>query len=246
MFQRIVDNWLLALTCGLTIGGGAPALAEGSMSDGPPGGFYSAQTPYNVEHGHYQRHASTATEGAYRGMSAYVQALGVYEVHHAQANVLNEQAEWLDYENREKRVESFYNRRRTRQDYLAEQRELAEQRDAEGKQKLEQRKATLYRQTYSLSEREFNPRTGHIDWPDVFELPDLVTGRQQLSELFVRRARYGRQYDSQLAAEIVRVQKELNRSLYNARFRMTHEAYAAASDFLRGLKYEAMYPAKIG
>ena len=222
------------------------AAAQRSMSDGPPGGHYHVERPFNVEHGHVQHHSSTAAEGFARGLSAYVQALGVSKVHHAQANILNEQAEWAAYEHNKKRVDTFYERRAIRQNYLADQRELAAHRDAVRKELLEHKRATDYRRAYKLSLQEFNPANGQIAWPMALRADCFAPCRTRIDQLFAHRSQYKLELDPFVVREIEEAQDELKQCLREHRHLLPTDEYLAAQTFLRGLLYEAKYPPSVG
>lgn len=236
----------VALLASLALGISGAAVAQVAVEvadDGPPGGFYHVERPYNVEHGFSYHHASTFHEGYLRGLSNYIQSLGVYKLNSAQANLVQEQAEWANYQNVRERIDTFYDRRRIRQDYLAEQREIAAERDAIGKQLLEHKRATEYRATYKLSLQEIDRRSGRIYWPALLELDVFAEHREQLDQLFAHRARYGLQLDDNIVDEIASVQRQLKRRLRDHRRLFTARDYLAACDFLRGVLYEAQYPA---
>ncbi len=236
----------VALLAAMSLVAARAVVAQESMSEGPPGGYYHVDRPFNVENGFWQDHSSTAAEGYLRGLSAYIQSLGVYEVNNAQANILNEQAEWAGYENALKRVETFYDRRKIRQDYLTQQREIADIRDQEGKQILEQKRATVYRRAYKLSLQEFNAATGQLFWPETLCIDLFAAHRHHLDQLFAHRSQYQLHHDEYLIHQIEKVHQELKRDLRQHRAFFNSQDYLAAQDFLRGLIYEAKYPTVTG
>jgi hypothetical protein len=228
---------------GLLMVASSAAWGQGSMSEGPPGGqgFHQVERPYNVEHGFWQDHASTAAEGYLRGASAVIQAVGVARVHHAQAMILEEQAEWAAYENVKKRINTFNERRRMYRDRVAEDREYARLRDEEGKQLLEQRRATEYRTAYKLTPGQFNPTTGEIYWPQALQSEMFAKQCETLDRLFAQRSKYNLESDHAIVRQIEQVQAELKLSLRSHREMIPHRDYLAAQTFLRGLVYEVKY-----
>ena len=228
---------------GLLLAATASTNAQDSMMDDPPGGqdYYHVQRPYNVEHGHWQHHSSTYQEGVLRGMSSYIQALGVAHVNHAQAAILEEQAEWAAYENVKKRIETFNDRRRMHRERNEEDREYARLQDEEGKALLEQRQATEYRDAYRLSFSEFNRTTGEIYWPEALQSEAFAAERAKLNKLFAHRSEYKLEKDHYIVQEIEAVQTALKKRLRSNREQMPHQEYVAAQAFLRGLLYEVKY-----
>lgn len=228
---------------GLMLVAAASAHAEGSMSDGPPGGqgYFPVERPYNVDHATVRHHASTYQEGVLNGMSNYIQAIGVARVNHAQAMILEEQAKWANYKNKLARIDTFNERRRIHRERLAEDREYARLRDEEGKQQLEERRATDYREAYRLSRQEFNPSTGEIYWPEALQSQQFKAERERLTRLFAYRSEYNLERDHSAVKEIGTVQKVLVARLKNTRSEMSRDEYLAAYKFVVGLKYEALY-----
>jgi hypothetical protein len=228
---------------GLMLFASASAQGQSSMADGPPGGsnYAPVERPYNVDYGTIRHHASTAQEGILNGMSSYIQAIGVARVHHAQAAILEEQAEWAAYENVTKRIDTFNERRRMHRDRVAEDREYARLRDEEGKELLEHRRATEYKTAYRLSFEELNPNTGRINWPAVLQADVFEAQRDRLNELFAHRAEFKLESDHYVVREIESVERDLVASLRSFREQIPHAEYVAAQAFLRGLVYEAKY-----
>ena len=91
-------TWTLTLLISLGIAATATAQAPEDYST-PPGPFHQPVPPYPVEMGFSQDHSSTAAEGYLRGKAALIQSLGNFQLSESQAQILRQQARWLDREN---------------------------------------------------------------------------------------------------------------------------------------------------
>lgn len=191
------------------------------------------------------RHSSTALEGALRGRAKLIDALGRYRVNDAQANILNEQARTLAYENDVKKTETLYRKKYLWRQHRESERARAIERDTLGKELLTQRQATYYRDTYALDADQFNRTTGRLDWPESLQDDQFAATRSQLDFLFRQRSRYGVGSDDPFAGRILKLTEQLKQDLKEELANMEASDYADAQKFVRGLIYEVQYPVEV-
>jgi hypothetical protein len=243
---RLTENFrsLRFLTLVALLAAGRVALAEAEPSDyayeyTSPTTFHQPVSPYPVEMGFYQDHASTALEGALRGKAAVIQALGNFQLSDSQARILREQARALDRDNDLRQTQALHLQQKMWRDAREEARAHHEARVAEGKAKLAERRLTVYRAAYRLSPSELNPITGQITWPVALRADKFAARRAHLEELFRQHVGYG---DPQpgIAEDIARSTDELSRALRTDIATLPRDQYLAAQKFLRGLKFEAL------
>jgi hypothetical protein len=120
----------------------AMAQSDYQYNDKPPGPFHQPVTPYPVEMGFSQDHSSTAAEGFQRGRAALIQAWGNFQLSASQAQILWEQARWMDRENDLKQTQALAARQIMWRESREEARKYDEARTAEGKVKLSARRST--------------------------------------------------------------------------------------------------------
>ncbi|TWT85410.1 hypothetical protein Pla123a_02170 [Posidoniimonas polymericola] len=192
------------------------------------------------------RHSSTALEGALRGRAQVIDALGRYRVNDAQANILNQQAQTLAYENDVKKTETLYRKKYLWRQHRENERAREIERDSLGKELLTQRQATYYRDTYTLDSDQFNRNTGKLSWPAPLRDDQFAATRSQLDFLFRQRSRYGAGSDDPFAGRILKLTEQLKQDLKEELTDMEASDYADAQKFVRGLIYEVQYPVEVG
>ncbi|MEX2308951.1 MAG: hypothetical protein WD738_15225 [Pirellulales bacterium] len=204
----------------------------------PPGPFHHPIPPYPVEMGFTQHHSSTAYEGWQRGRAALIQAWGNYQLSESQAEILSEQARWMNRENDLKQTEALHAQqamwRQARKQLRADQ----DASQAEGQKKLAARRATVYRDVYRLSASQFDRTTGQITWPVVLQDAKYQAACDRVNELFRTHVGYG-EPQPVTADEIARCIEPLIRALRKDVSNVTRTDYLAAQKFLISLKYEA-------
>lgn len=192
------------------------------------------------------RHSSTALEGALRGRAKVIESLGKYRVYDAQANILNQQARGLSYENDVKQTETLYRKQYLWRQHREEERAREIQRDALGKELLAQRRATYYRDTYRLDADQLNRTTGRVSWPESLDHDQFASTRSQIDFLFRQRSRYPAGSDDPFAGRILKLTEQLKADLKEQLADMDPTDYADAQKFVRGLIYEVQYPTELG
>jgi len=210
---------LATVVMGLGIlGGGAAAIWAQPWGWGWGGGY----------------HASTAAEGASRGMADVIRSQGEYNVNTSQAAINMTQAQRNDSENRQKWTETYFEMRRINKAY---QDSLKKPRDAEGMLRY-----AAAGKPKRLSANEFDAVSGAIRWPDALQNDQFASQRRQLDGLFAERASKGavtsgerRQIRSLTEAMVDRLQKDIDS--------YRPQDYVTAKQFLNSLAYEASLPA---
>jgi hypothetical protein len=202
----------------------------------PVGPIYQPVSPYPVELGFTQHHASTAAEGFLRGKAAVIQALGTLELSQSQAAILRQQARALDRENDLQQTAALLTQRKMWEDARYQARDERNARRLAGQQLAAQRAVTVYRQAYQLSASELDPITGEIFWPAVLQCEKFASQRAQLEQLIKQHFIYG-QSQPETAAEIARTVDRCSQALRREIRWLPRDEYSAAQKFLMGLKY---------
>lgn len=210
----------------------ATALAQGERYSGPAGGYFPPVPPYPPDMFFTYHHASTAREGALRGMAALRYADGAYLVSASQAAILQEQARWLALDNQRRYIEYRIGLRLWR--------EFERQAQSAKKRSRNEARRPAKLATYELSSQELDRATGQILWPVVLQSAAYDELRLQVDELFRYVVQYG-VADEVTQREIRCCVEQLRRALRNNRRETNRSEYLAAQNFLCGLKYEGQF-----
>lgn len=185
------------------------------------------------------RHSSTAYEGARRGEAAWITASGEYLQDEAQAAILWQHAEAMNYENELNKTASALTRKKMLNDF----RDYEKQRRLDRKEESKQLWAEKYQElavTYKLNEYQFNWETGAIYWPSLVASPRYSQHRVRLEVLMHRLVNYGPSRYGYEANEIAKVVSEFRKQLKDD-FANDHpsmqQEYSDMQRFLVGLKY---------
>lgn len=240
MFHAI-SNYRFVLTLSvlaaatLTAGSGF-AQTPDDYRNTPPGPFHQPVPPYPVEFGFSQDHSSTAAEGFLRGKAAVIQSLGNFQLSKSQAEILREQARWLDRENNLKQTEALHAQQKLWSDARAQAEATRKTRLAEGRKILAERKATVLRQKLQLSPNQLDLATGTINWPAFMQTDDFTQLRTELEQLVRDHARFGNNPQT-MSDEIAHTVELWSRALERGRATLPREEYLAAQKFLTGIRY---------
>jgi hypothetical protein len=222
------------LACG-TCFGQSVGYSHGSMPMGP---VYPAMPAYSGYSGYGNSHSSTLAEGILNGSAAVIDATGRYNLNTSQAEIYDQQARALDRENDLKQTEALLAQKKMWSDASIKERKDSEVRAADGRKRIAEKQATIFRQAYWLSNRELNLRTGEITWPAALQDPRFQENRERLDVLFHECLGYGAP-NAEVAQEIVHTIEQWSRTLRNETAVMPRQDYLAAQKFLMGLKYSA-------
>jgi hypothetical protein len=179
-------------------------------------------------------HASTAFEGASRGIADAIRSQGQFNLDTAEAAVAAAQARQQEIDNYQQRADAYYNVRRKVREYRA-----AERRPRPTAEDLIRyaRRARPER----LSPMELDTLTGQLVWPVLLWHDAFAEHRAALEEIFEKRALEQRlRTDDYLAAKqsIAALKSELKTRIRE----LPLDDYASAKRFLRSLDYEAQLP----
>jgi hypothetical protein len=228
-------TWTLTL---LTLAGFAAACVGQSPEnyDIPPGPFHQPTPPYPVEMGFSQDHSSTAAEGYLRGKAALIQAHGNFQLSESQAQILRQQARWLDRENDLKQTAALNAQKQMWADARAKERIDRNAAAKAGRQLAEERAATVYRRAYQLSADDINPTNGGLRWPAALQGEKFASQRAEIEQLFVQYVMSGGNLE-EVAVELTRRVNRCAKSLRGDSKTLPREEYNASQKFLLGLKY---------
>jgi len=210
------------------------AAESGDFMSGGTSSYYSPMGSYSSTYGF----SSTALEGALRGNAELVEALGNFDVSEGKAAILQQQARALDRDNDVQQTVALYAQKELWRQARESARQVRAARDAEGKVKFAELRATVYKRAYALSADELNLRTGEIHWPAALQAEKYECERRRVEKLFQAFASYP-DPQPQLANEIGRRVDTLVRALRTDMGSLPRDEYLAAHKFLRGLKYAA-------
>jgi hypothetical protein len=202
----------------------------------PPGPFHQPVAPYPVEFGFSQDHSSTAAEGFLRGKAAVIQSLGNFQLSKSQADILREQARWLDRENDLKQSEALVAQKKIWSDARTQAEAVKKLRLAEGRQALAERKATVLRQKYHLTANQLDPATGAIVWPAFMQTEQFQEMRAELEQLVREHVQFANTQATS-ADDISHVVELWSQALNRGRASLPREEYLVAQKFLSGIKY---------
>lgn len=202
----------------------------------PPGPFHQPVSPYPIEMGFTQHHSSTAAEGFLRGKAAVIQAQGSFRLTESQAQILRQQARWLDRENDLLQTQALLAQKKMWNDARVAEQKEQEARRIEGQQLLANRQATVYRQVYQLATDEFDSITGAITWPAVLQNEYFDCQRERVAELVKQQFSYGEPKPA-TASQIKRAVEQLASSLRQVSTEVPRDEYLAAQKFLTSLRY---------
>lgn len=214
-----------------------PAAAE-SGSHGFMSGGTSSYYPNSGSYAGSYSFSSTALEGALRGKAAVIDALGNFDVNEGQAAILQQQARALDRDNDVQQTVALYSQKELWRQARESARQVSAARDAEGKAKFAELRATAYQRAYALTADELNPNTGEIHWPATLQGEKYACERKCVERLIRTLANYP-DPQPQLVGELERHVDALVRTLRTDMCSLPRYEYLAAHKFLRGLKYAA-------
>ena len=233
---------LLAL---VALSAGVAVLAQTGQPDGPPaikpvppppsqvvappsGGDYYGGYPG----GYY--HASTAAEGAMRGMADVVRSQGQANLNNSAAAINYTVAQRNEIDNRYAWTNTYFEMRRANRAY----------REAERGPRTTMEQAVRLAQAgmpKPLSPGEVDTVTGAISWPRFLQSDAYATNRSELEEIFSRRASLG----TLGAEDFMRARQATDAMLAALKKQVRQvppEDYMASKRFLQSLAYEAGRP----
>ena len=212
--------WLGLLIGAHTVIGQYPYGAYGGY--GPPAG-------YGYGHG-FARGGSTVLGSQLHGMADLVRSSGYANLRNSEAAINAEEARSRQLDNRVKYAQTYYERKRIREEAKAYD---------NNKITMEQvhRMAALKRPR-RLGSEQLNPVTGEISWPLAAMQPMMNGTRRRISQLFAERTDDGK-LQPQAYFEIVRLCDLLDEQLGKELGSIPMQAVSQAKAFVKSLAYEA-------
>jgi hypothetical protein len=180
--------------------------------------------------------ATTAAGSAAYGMSQVIQASGEAQLNNSQAAKNYQEARSMEYDNRIKGTQTYFEMRKMNQAYTAAERSkpmTTEEAFRAAKEAAPKR----------LSPSQLDPLTGAIAWPVLLRSDDFKGGCATLEALFAERETKaggigGNQYTQiQEVTDILLAKLKANISQYSP------DEYIKAKKFLESLAYEARFAA---
>ena len=178
---------LTTITLAVTVASASQAVAQRHHYHRGPA--YRGSTGYGVYGG---GHASTAAEGAARGMADVVRARGEANVNNAIAATQAQEARSAYMDNQVKAVETYYAKKRI---WRAEEARKRKKTEASLGRYLAKLRAEPTRPTSS----QLDPVTGYLRWPRELRGGEFASQRNTLNKLFDKRAQYGTFTDNDFA-----------------------------------------------
>ena len=151
------------------------------------------------------------------------------------AMIDRETARSMNYDNRLKHVQTYYEKRKLRREYR--QAERLPRRSAAEISASASRSAPK-----RLTIQQYDPYEGRISWPVVFQETNYDRGRQYIDRLFAAHAQAGGGINTKYYAAIQSSLKGMNRLLYDNFENTNPEQFTYAQKFLKSLQYEARFP----
>lgn len=175
-------------------------------------------------------HASTAAEGASRGMADFTRSAGAANLMNSEAVINMTTAASQDIKNRVDATNAYFDMRSINK----------EAREAERGPRPTQEDLTRYaaaRAPSRLSVSELDPVSGQIDWPAALQDPAFAEGRATLEQLFAANASTGTLTLSQ-RTQVKQATQDMEYILKENLQAFAPQDYVNAKNFLKGLGYE--------
>jgi hypothetical protein len=193
--------------------------------------------PYDAApatYGEYH-HASTAGEGALRGMASVARSAGSYNLQTSQAAINMTEAQSNYIKNRDEATNTYFQMREANKEYRARARAPRPTMEA----------LVRYAQAGKpkrMSASELDSVAGSVAWPTLLQVDRYADSRAKLEKLFAKRAEQGViSYEDQ--AQIAATTKAMLAELKGQVRDVPQMDYIAAKRFIESIAYEAKIPA---
>lgn len=180
-------------------------------------------------------HASTAAEGAARGMADVVRSKGAANLMNSEAAINLETARKGYIENRLQGTQTYFQMKSINQQYRSAQRKTA----PDQQQAIRMSKSRL---PDRLSANRIDPLTGELAWPLGLRMDSLKDDRDRLDELYAERADKGFFTHDQFV-EVKQLTSAMTEELRKFSSKLGGNASIEARKFLESLSYEAGFQA---
>lgn len=176
--------------------------------------------------------ASTAQEGASRGLSAVISSAGEYNLNTSQAAINMTEAQRREMDNRLQWTETYYKNQEIGRAARAKER-------GPGPTAEQMVRFAQMGKPRPLSPSQFDPVDGRINWPGVLTTEPFAENRKVLDEIFAKRAiRGGIGFEEQM--EIRTATTAMLDGLKELIREVPPNMYVVAKGFLQSLAYEGM------
>ncbi len=190
---------------------------------------------YGVYGGFGGGHASTAEEGALRGMADVTRSAGAANLMNSEASKNWMQGQRMYIENRQYGTETYFNMRETNRKARAA--EAGPRPTREDLQRYSQA-----RMPDRLSVSELDPLTGQINWPMTLRDDPYSQQRETLNAMYQQRAAAGGYLNAEQRAEVKKVTESMKAELKANISSYSPNEYLQAKKFIEGLDYELYAP----
>jgi hypothetical protein len=180
-------------------------------------------------------HASTAEEGAARGMADVVRSAGAANLMNSEAAINLQEAQKKNIENHLQYTQTYFQMKSINQQY----------RDAQRKPAPNQQQAIRLSQSRMpdrLSANKIDPLTGALAWPLGLRMDSLKDDRERLDAIYAERADKGFLTPDQYI-EVKKVTAAMTDELRKYSQQLGGNASIEARKFLESLEYEAGFQA---
>ncbi|MEQ1829266.1 MAG: hypothetical protein ABL921_25100, partial [Pirellula sp.] len=204
-------------------------------------GVAQAQGPaiaYPINNWSYQRHSSTAAEGAMRGQAAVLSAAGQTVYLDSLASINYAEAFKRAIENSVAITQAYYDRREIREEYLKKYGPKPFVGEA-------RRKAIEYYLPKRLSDSEFDASSGRLNWPHVLRQEQFAAIVSQIDKTFAARTFENSGDGSSTHRTLSQLCNAMNGILRENISAVTADQYIASKEFIRSVELEARTPVQV-
>jgi hypothetical protein len=191
----------------------------------------------------WQRHASTAYQGARYGDAAWVTSLGYYELMSAQAAILRQVEYNLAMQNKVNKTTYYIQRKQLLTNFweLERLRKVVRRREAQELMPVRERQRA---EEYQLSDYEFDQETGMIYWPALLASPRYAHYRHSIEEQLAQLFRYGSFISKKDCENIARSCDKFGFQVWEdlikregLDYESASQEYSSSKRLLKGLRY---------
>lgn len=180
----------------------------------------------------FQAHASTAAEGAARGVADVMQAAGAANLMNSAAMINVEQARSQYIDNRLKGTKTYFEMKQYNKDYR------------KANEKPRPTSEQLFRLAKDATPKKMNPQeldpvTGQISWPEALKTDDFSKSRAELEALYAQRAEASGKLNMEQFTAIRASIAAMRDTLKGKARQLPPQVFTSASAFIRRLEHAA-------
>lgn len=189
-------------------------------------------TPWGGGAWGFQAHASTAAEGAARGVADVMQAAGAANLMNSAAMINVEQARSQYIDNRLKGTKTYFEMKQYNKDY----RKANEKPRPTSEQLFRLAKDATPKK---LSPQELDPVTGQINWPEALKTDEFSKSRAELEALYAQRAEASGKLSMDQFSAIRDSIAAMRETLKGQARSLPPQVFTSANTFIRKLEFAA-------